>query len=798
MPLFTRSRPLTAQPDRNDEIDAFLSSEADRRLEDSFASNLSLNSPPCPRIDLPSEDDSHVSAAMDISPAPPRTLPPSKSQPYRYEEDITSPLPPVTKVATGRQRSSTTSGSQRLFGKDVSNNRSSANSDAWAPLNIVKSNDKEKATEKNGKRLQRGTLPGEWVRNAQTENTSREPGIPSSAIKPMDISSSPLETMDLDSSISSSAPEPPSPLSAAPTVTQLNFHLLSPDTPESSASREHSLSNLFYDSVSPRRRSIEGTRAPLFFDDTDVSIDTPEKPVYKKKRSLSPESSIRKSHHHLFQNVEALSSSPALASSPSVHKLERLNSRGAIRALGLGDTTKGLNANNKRPRRPALSALMAPGETGGSLRSALPQMESTAGTEEREREKADNRPSRQGLAPVRRAFSAMMPPSSLNLMDQSMESELSMDGPDMSSPAQAYAKRHQHKTIRRCDGTDDFRSMTGATALMKRDGDLRAQRKAEELQGEQQEKPAAAERNTPRSKYLTGLSGFGDNEAHGKILPCHRVREDGLMRITFETVNKLLDGKYNEQIADFQIIDCRFDYEYNGGHIDGAINVNTTQGLEEMFFGPEPQKPTPSTSGDGEKKTILVFHCEFSCKRAPTFAKHLRSKDRSVNHHVYPRIHYPEVYILEGGYCNYWKNSGERCQPRDYVRMDDPGHAASRKEDLDQFRKGKFGRTKSYAFGEGKNAVAPRELKRASASSGQVPVKFTGSNVSRSRRTNGMLQTLQEDTSATQQSEDEDTDLGDSPCPPPTKGVSFIGKKMPRAPLARAESFGMSKMTLGH
>jgi M-phase inducer tyrosine phosphatase len=33
-----------------------------------------------------------------------------------------------------------------------------------------------------------------------------------------------------------------------------------------------------------------------------------------------------------------------------------------------------------------------------------------------------------------------------------------------------------------------------------------------------------------------GLPGFGDSEADGKILPCHKVREDGLMRITSDTV----------------------------------------------------------------------------------------------------------------------------------------------------------------------------------------------------------------------------------------------------------------------
>jgi hypothetical protein len=46
-----------------------------------------------------------------------------------------------------------------------------------------------------------------------------------------------------------------------------------------------------------------------------------------------------------------------------------------------------------------------------------------------------------------------------------------------------------------------------------------------------------------------------------------------------------------------------------------------------------------------------------------TSAKHLRSSDRALNHHVYPKIHYPEVYILEGGYSQYYKESAVRFLP---------------------------------------------------------------------------------------------------------------------------------------
>ena len=69
---------------------------------------------------------------------------------------------------------------------------------------------------------------------------------------------------------------------------------------------------------------------------------------------------------------------------------------------------------------------------------------------------------------------------------------------------------------------------------------------------------------------------------------------------------------------DFHIIDCRFDYEYNGGHIPGAVNINTTSAVEDLLLGPSLTKPRPSVSGDTMKKTVLIFHCEFSVKRAPT------------------------------------------------------------------------------------------------------------------------------------------------------------------------------------
>lgn len=177
-----------------------------------------------------------------------------------------------------------------------------------------------------------------------------------------------------------------------------------------------------------------------------------------------------------------------------------------------------------------------------------------------------------------------------------------------------------------------------------------------------------------------------------------------------------------------------------------------------------------------------------------------------MNNHVYPKIHYPEVYILEGGYSGYFKDNGHRCDPpHGYVQMDDPNHATSRREDLDQFRKAKFGRTKSYAYGDSlsgcvKMTLAAQQKRNTAPSNGTTkhPL-FAAATAARTRRSgNTGLATLAEDGNTTAQSEDEETDIGDSPCPPPnrTSGPSmmFKGKKIGRMPLVRAETYGPMRL----
>ena len=153
---------------------------------------------------------------------------------------------------------------------------------------------------------------------------------------------------------------------------------------------------------------------------------------------------------------------------------------------------------------------------------------------------------------------------------------------------------------------------------------------------------------------------------------------------------------HNSNGERYLIIDCRFEYEYQGnlliilhvlftiikgGHIQGAINITSPEDLEELLIKNKHllfQEDTlellkrdwqsvlaihkrqihqleteKQQKNSNLKPPILVFHCEFSQKRGPRALRTLRNLDRAINHANWPSLCYPEVYILENGYKNF-------------------------------------------------------------------------------------------------------------------------------------------------
>ncbi|NWX94764.1 MPIP1 phosphatase, partial [Nothoprocta pentlandii] len=136
----------------------------------------------------------------------------------------------------------------------------------------------------------------------------------------------------------------------------------------------------------------------------------------------------------------------------------------------------------------------------------------------------------------------------------------------------------------------------------------------------------------------------------------------------------VLTGQFSSLIESCVIVDCRYPYEYEGGHIKGAVNLPLEQDVEEFLL------KKPIVPFDAAKRVIVIFHCEFSSERGPRMCRFVREKDRACNE--YPRLHYPELYVLKGGYREFFPQYQAHCEPQDYRPM----HHADFKEDLRRFR----------------------------------------------------------------------------------------------------------------
>jgi rhodanese-related sulfurtransferase len=106
------------------------------------------------------------------------------------------------------------------------------------------------------------------------------------------------------------------------------------------------------------------------------------------------------------------------------------------------------------------------------------------------------------------------------------------------------------------------------------------------------------------------------------------------------------------------IVDARFDYEWSGGHIRGSYNVLSIADLKALFHEYQ------------ECNACVIFHCEFSQERGPKMLQAFREYDRYVNKNCYPTLTFPSIFLLEGGYRQFYQECPDLCEGG-YVPMRD-------------------------------------------------------------------------------------------------------------------------------
>jgi M-phase inducer tyrosine phosphatase len=106
------------------------------------------------------------------------------------------------------------------------------------------------------------------------------------------------------------------------------------------------------------------------------------------------------------------------------------------------------------------------------------------------------------------------------------------------------------------------------------------------------------------------------------------------------------------------IVDARFEYEYRGGHIRGSKNIRSFADLKDFY--------------DDFRgcHACIIFHCEFSRHRGPTLMRGFRDHDRRMNLRQYPKLDFPDIRLLDGGYSRFYTECPDLCDGG-YVAMHD-------------------------------------------------------------------------------------------------------------------------------
>jgi M-phase inducer tyrosine phosphatase len=117
------------------------------------------------------------------------------------------------------------------------------------------------------------------------------------------------------------------------------------------------------------------------------------------------------------------------------------------------------------------------------------------------------------------------------------------------------------------------------------------------------------------------------------------------MKVSIST-NELADLIANKENR-ILILDARYDYEFEGGHIRNAINIQSFERFLSLF-------QCQSNSFD-----YVVAHCEFSTIRGPSLIEHIFLYDKFLNKE---NLLFPKIYLLEGGYSLFYSEFSSFCE----------------------------------------------------------------------------------------------------------------------------------------
>ena len=159
--------------------------------------------------------------------------------------------------------------------------------------------------------------------------------------------------------------------------------------------------------------------------------------------------------------------------------------------------------------------------------------------------------------------------------------------------------------------------------------------------------------------------------------------------ITSDTLQNLMMTSNQVRVI---LLDCRYEYEFLGGHIQGAIHIPTPETLQATLFdksiregikvyldklkinkqASKELETANATKSEGNKAKIpiIVFYSEFFQKRASRALRYFQSQEKDSENNQWLNSPYPYIYILEGGYKKFHSDfPGDCTRDGGYVEM---------------------------------------------------------------------------------------------------------------------------------
>lgn len=133
------------------------------------------------------------------------------------------------------------------------------------------------------------------------------------------------------------------------------------------------------------------------------------------------------------------------------------------------------------------------------------------------------------------------------------------------------------------------------------------------------------------------------------ILKLPHILKSKMPYITCDQLAYLLKNPKSSPYDNLILLDARSPFEFENCHIKTALNVIYPSQIKKIL------------DDCSNKNACGICYCQLSQSRGPKLFQNVRSFDCEKNADHYPNLSLPQLFILNGGFSEFYKNYPSLC-----------------------------------------------------------------------------------------------------------------------------------------